>query len=100
MRVIVPFTALHRLTLQVANVETPDEVQEIKDEILSAAMAGESEGLFDQTAMDVIKNVMEFRDVAVAEVMTSRTDVVSVDAKDDLPTLLRKAQEHQFSPCP
>lgn len=100
MPVIVPFTALHRLTLQVANVETPDEVQEIKDEILSAAMAGESEGLFDQTAMDVIKNVMEFRDVAVAEVMTSRTDVVSVDAKDDLPTLLRKAQEHQFSRLP
>lgn len=98
--VIVPFAALHRLTLQVANVETPDEVQEIKDEILSAAMAGESEGLFDQTAMDVIKNVMEFRDVAVAEVMTGRTDVVSVDAKDDLSTLLRKAQEHQFSRLP
>lgn len=100
MPVIVPFTALHRLTLQVANVETPDEVQEIKDEILSAAMAGESEGLFDQTAMDVIKNVMEFRDVAVAEVMTARIDVVHVDAKDDLPALLRKAQEHQFSRLP
>src|SRR5690606_8091920 len=46
------------------------------------------------------KNLIEFRDVSVGEVMTPRPEVAFVDASDDLQTMLRKALEHQFSRLP
>lgn len=95
-----PFLLLNRLALRVANVEQEDEAEEIKDEILSAALAGENEGVIDEQTKDVIKNLIEFRDVSVGEVMTPRPEVVYVDASDDLQTMLRKALEHQFSRLP
>jgi putative hemolysin len=84
----------------VANVSEPDEAEARKHEILSAALAGESQGVMDTTTVEVIKNVMQFRDVAVTEVMTQRMNIVSVDVKDDIPTLTRKATEHEFSRFP
>ncbi len=98
--VLWPFLTLNRLALRAANVEQEDEAEEIKDEILSAALAGENEGVIDEQTKDVIKNLIEFRDVSVGEVMTPRPDVVYVDASDDLQTMLRKALEHQFSRLP
>lgn len=94
------FIGLNRLALSVANVEQEDEEEEIKDEILSAALAGENEGVIDEQTKDVIKNLIEFRDVSVGEIMTPRPDVVFVDASDDLQSMLRKALEHQFSRLP
>jgi len=82
---------LVKATLRVANVREVEKEEEIKDEILSAALAGESQGLIDEHAMDVIENLMEFRDVAVTEVMTPRIDIDSVDVADDVETMLRKA---------
>lgn len=98
--VLWPFVALNRLALRAANVEQEDEAEEIKDEILSAALAGENEGVIDEQTKDVIKNLIEFRDVSVGEVMTPRPDVVYLDVGDDLQTMLRKALEHQFSRLP
>lgn len=98
--VLWPFVLLTRLALRAANVEQEDEAEEIKDEILSAALAGENEGVIDEQTKDVIKNLIEFRDVSVGEVMTPRPDIVYVDASDDLQTMLRKALEHQFSRLP
>jgi putative hemolysin len=94
------FLGLVRLGLRVANVNVRHEAEEIKDEILSAALAGHDEGVIDEHTKDVIKNLIEFRDVSVGEVMTSRPEIASVDANDDLQTMLKKALEHQFSRLP
>lgn len=94
------FTALNRLALRAANVDEEDEAEEIKDEILSAALAGENEGVIDEQTKDVIKNLIEFRDVSVGEVMTPRPDIVAVDAGEDIEVVLKKALEHQFSRLP
>ncbi|MBX3467286.1 MAG: HlyC/CorC family transporter [Planctomycetes bacterium] len=94
------FTALNRLALRAANVDEEDEAEEIKDEILSAALAGENEGVIDEQTKDVIKNLIEFRDVSVGEVMTPRPDIVAVDAGEDVEVVLKKALEHQFSRLP
>jgi CBS domain containing-hemolysin-like protein len=94
------FGGLERLALKLAGVGEEDEAEEIKDEILSAALAGQTEGVIDQQTRDVIENLIEFRDVAVGEVMTPRGDIAWVDAADDLPTMLKKALEHQFSRLP
>lgn len=94
------FNGLVRLGLRVANVNVRHEAEEIKDEILSAALAGHDEGVIDEHTKDVIKNLIEFRDVSVGEVMTSRPEIASVDANDDLQTMLKKALEQQFSRLP
>ncbi|MCO5170960.1 MAG: hemolysin family protein [Planctomycetes bacterium] len=94
------FTGLNRLALRAANVDEEDEAEEIKDEILSAALAGENEGVIDEQTKDVIKNLIEFRDVSVGEVMTPRPDIVVVDVGEDLDAALEKALEHQFSRLP
>lgn len=94
------FGGLHKVALRVANVAEEDEAAEIKDELLSAALAGQSEGVFDETAKDVIENLIEFRDAAVAEVMTPRIEMVTVDQTESLEAVVAKALEHSFSRIP
>jgi CBS domain containing-hemolysin-like protein len=77
------FNGVATITLRVANVREVEKEEELKDEILSAALAGENQGVLDEAAMDVIENLMEFRDVEVTEVMTPRIDVDYVDADMD-----------------
>lgn len=94
------FGGLGVVALRVFNIQEPDEEEEAKDEILSAALAGENEGVIDEATMDVIENLMEFRDVDVTEVMTPRIDIVSVDASMSLDELLDVALEHEKSRLP
>ena len=83
--------ALTGAALRVANVSEPEKEEELKDELLSAAMAGENEGVIDEAAVEVIENLLGFGDLAVSEVMTPRIDVHSVDVKDEYEELVRKA---------
>ena len=56
--------------------------------------------MIDEATMDVIEKLIEFRDVAVTEVMTPRIDVCSVDADADTNTMLEAALEHEMSRLP
>lgn len=94
------FGGVATVTLRVAGVAEVDEKEEARDEILSAALAGESEGVIDEATKDVIENLMAFRDADVEEVMTPRIDMVSVELKDDLEAVLGVALEHEKSRLP
>lgn len=94
------FIGLVRLALRTFNVDEERKPEELKHEILDAALAGHDEGVIDDATKEVIENLIEFRDVTVGEVMTKRPDVISVDASDDLQAMTRKALEHQFSRLP
>lgn len=104
LRAAAPLTwllaAVVRVALRVVNVAQPEKEEELKDDILAAAKAGESEGVIDEAAVEVIENLISFREVAVSEVMTPRIDVKSVDVADDRETLLRKALESGKSRLP
>jgi CBS domain containing-hemolysin-like protein len=92
--------ALVRIALRVANVAQTEKEEELKDDILSAAKAGESEGVIDEAAVEVIENLIGFRDVAVSEVMTPRIDVQTVDVSDGREALLARALECEHSRLP
>ncbi len=94
------FGGLSQLALRLWGVAEVDEKQEVRDDILSAALAGESEGVIDEATKGVIENLMYFRDADVAEVMTPRIDIVSVDLKDDLDAVLEVALQHEKSRLP
>ena len=88
------------VTWRLFNVRGLEKEEEIKDEILAAARVGEHEGLIDQASLEVIENLMEFRDVDVTEVMTPRIDIQAVDAGDDREALVARAIEYKRSRLP
>lgn len=94
------FGGITTVALRVFDVQAPDDKEEARDEILSAALFGESEGILDQATKDVIENLMEFREADASEVMTPRIDIVSVDAGMNLEEMLEVAREHERSRLP
>jgi CBS domain containing-hemolysin-like protein len=94
------FAGLSTVFLRVFNVQEMDDKEEAKDELLSAALAGENEGVIDEATMDVIENLIEFRDVEATEVMTPRIDMITVDAGSSIDELLAVALEHEKSRIP
>lgn len=94
------FGGLSTIFLRVFNIQEVDDKEEARDEILSAALAGENEGVIDEATKDVIENLIEFRDADVSEVMTPRIDIVSVDKDDDFESMLAVILEHERSRIP
>ena len=68
-------TFLHRLLGRIP--EVPDE-ESFEDEIRSIVTEGHREGLLEEDAREMIEGVIELSDVVVSEIMTPRTDMVSI----------------------
>jgi CBS domain containing-hemolysin-like protein len=68
-------TILHRLAGRVH--EEPDE-ESFEDEIRTVVTEGHREGLLEEDAREMIEGVIELGDVDVSEIMTPRTDMVSI----------------------
>jgi len=68
-------TFLHRLLGRIP--ETPDE-ESFEDEIRTIVTEGHREGLLEEDAREMIEGVIELSDVVVSEIMTPRTDMVSI----------------------
>ncbi len=49
---------------------------------------------------DMIRNILQFGDIEVREIMTPRHDIVAVDTSDKFPTLKAKIMESNFSRIP
>ena len=93
-RVLRPLLAavllLNRLIGRVAGFPEPsDDDHDIDEEILSVVASGEKDGEIEEDQKELFENVVEFRDADVAEVMTPRTGMVSVE----ISTPLREAVE-------
>jgi CBS domain containing-hemolysin-like protein len=68
-------TVFHRLAGRLP--EEPDE-ESFEDEIRSIVTEGHREGLLEEDAREMIEGVIELGDVDVSQVMTPRTDMVSI----------------------
>lgn len=65
----------HRLAGQ---SEETDNEEAFEDEIRTIVTEGHREGLLEEDARGMIEGVMELRDFIVSEIMTPRTDMVSI----------------------
>ncbi|MBL9124283.1 MAG: HlyC/CorC family transporter [Planctomycetaceae bacterium] len=61
-----------------------DQEESLEDEIRSIVTEGHREGVLEEEARDMIESVMELRDVSVSEVMTPRTDMISMPAATEI----------------
>jgi CBS domain containing-hemolysin-like protein len=68
-------TVLHRVAGRLP--EVPDE-ESFEDEIRTIVTEGHREGLLEEDAREMIEGVIELSDVDVSEIMTPRTDMVSI----------------------
>ena len=68
-------TVLHRMAGRVPEVPNEDSFE---DEIRTVVTEGHREGLLEQDAREMIEGVIEMSDVDVSEIMTPRTDMVSM----------------------
>lgn len=59
-----------------------------------------SNGEDTEQEVDILKSIVKFSDVTVRQIMTSRVDVVAVDAQADYSELLQVARESGYSRIP
>ena len=73
---------------------------DIEREIVSVADAGEREGAIEENQVDMIENVLKFRRADASQIMTPRTDIVSLDAHESVEAARRLIAESGYSRIP
>ncbi len=77
-----------------------DDATEFRDNVLDAAAAGESAGVLEEDEREMIENLIEFRDQAVAAVMTPRTRIFSLPVDMSFEDAVRAAHDSGHSRIP
>jgi magnesium and cobalt exporter, CNNM family len=91
--------ALARLVRKTSST-APEEEDEAAEDILSAVTEGEKEGSIGEEQADMIENIIELRDADVAEIMTPRLDMTSVDIDAAIEETIALALESGHSRLP
>ena len=82
-------------------MKTETEEESVTEEELKMMIElGGKKGVLDKDESDWIKNVFEFDDITVEEVMTQRSDMVTVDLDDDEEKILEVIRESKCSRIP
>ena len=76
----------HRLA---GKTEETDEEEAFEDEIRTMVTEGHREGLLEEDAREMIEGVIELSDFTVSEIMTPRTDMVSISSELDWDDVLQ-----------
>ncbi len=77
-----------------------DDAEEIVDDIRSAAIEGEAEGVLEEHEKSMIEKVIAFKDAEVVEVMTPRTEVDALSVGMDIEQAVALAIEKGHSRIP
>jgi len=92
---------LHRLSLRLVRPSRAvDPSEELKDEILSAVEEGRREGLLEDVERKMIEGVIDLHAVTAAEIMTPRTEMVSVPLEATAEQAAQVAVDHGLSRLP
>ena len=101
--VLYLFTVHERFAKRLAGVTdaSPDQQQEEKqEELLSVVEQRKIEGVVDEEEMEMIENVLELADTAVDEIMTPRTDIIALNAKEELTEVIETIRNAGHSRIP
>lgn len=102
MKPVIIFLSLStNAVLKLLRMKTETEEESVtEDEIKMMIELGGRKGVLDKEESDWIKNVFEFDDITVEEVMTQRADMVTVDLDDDEESVLKVIRESRCSRIP
>ena len=102
MKPVIIFLSLStNAVLKLLRMKTETEEESVTEEELKMMIElGGKKGVLDKNESDWIKNVFEFDDITVEEVMTQRSDMVTVDLDDDEEKILEVIRESKCSRIP
>ncbi len=102
MKPVIIFLSLStNAALKLLRMKTETEEESVTEEELKMMIElGGKKGVLDKDESDWIKNVFEFDDITVEEVMTQRSDMVTVDLDDDEEKILETIRESKCSRIP
>ena len=102
MKSVIIFLSLStNAVLKLLRMKTETEEESVTEEELKMMIElGGKKGVLDKDESDWIKNVFEFDDITVEEVMTQRSDMVTVDLDDDEEKILEVIRESKCSRIP
>ncbi len=87
--------------LRLFGIRSEDDEQDVTEEdILLMVDQGEETGILQENETDMIRNIFEFDDKEVSDVMTHRTSITAADTTASIPEVLTLAQEEGFSRIP
>jgi CBS domain containing-hemolysin-like protein len=100
---ILPITLLLGLLLSIAALAEPEDAKEEEHpgEAMDALLeAGEEEGILEESDRELVRNVVEFGDKVVREVMTPRPEIFAVPWTLTLKEFTAEIEQHVFSRVP
>jgi putative hemolysin len=99
--VLKVLTVSNNIILRFFNIPAEHEPVLIsEDEVKYLIREGRKSGVFETSEEDLIHSVFKFTDTVVREVMVPRTDIVGIEIKSDIDTILRTMNEKGFSRLP
>ena len=92
---------LSELILRAVGIKISPELRILEDQdLLELVEIGESEGILDETEYELIRNIFEFGDLRVAEVMTPRQEIFALPLELEYPELKKRFLESGYSRVP
>jgi len=92
-----------RFVRRLAGVQetNPEQAQEERqEEILNFVEQGRIEGVVDEEEMEMIESVLELDETTAEEIMTPRTDLIAIEANDNLTAILETIRDKGHSRIP
>ena len=102
MKPVVFFLSLStNVVLKLLRMKTESEDDEMTEEDIRMMInLGGKRGVLEESETSWINNVFEFNDITVAEVMTQRSEMVSIDIEDTADEVLALIKESKYSRIP
>jgi len=91
---------LMNLIRKIWGTSSEDEPDITEDELSSIIDTVEKEGVIDEDQSDLLQSSLEFSDTTVEEIMTPRTDLVTIDLDDDFEEIAKTIEESTYSRLP
>ena len=91
---------LMNLIRKIWGTSAEDEPDITEDELSSIIDTVEKEGVIDEDQSDLLQSSLEFSDTTVEEIMTPRTDLVTIDLDDDFEEIAKTIEESTYSRLP
>ena len=89
-----------KIILKILGVNEKEKENVTEEEIRMMIDVGGEVGNIAADEMEMINNIFEFNDKTVEEIATHRTDIVSLDIKDDFQKVLSVAANEKYSRIP
>jgi CBS domain containing-hemolysin-like protein len=92
----VSLEGLQFLVQRLSGVEEEEE-EEHEQKLLDSMEDGSKAGLLEESEREMIENLIEFKDLDVAEIMTPRTEMAAVSDEASIDEIVDLMVQHRFS---